>query len=263
MIAPYDEIKAISWSSLRHMATSPLLYKWRLDHPREDTATLIVGSAIHCAILEPDKFSARYAVYAEGRRGKAWDEWQAEHHGVASLKPAELERINATAKAVRGHKVASRILSACRKEEPLTWVDPVTGLACKGRVDAISPVYVADLKSARDVDPHRFTRHAAAMLYFGQLAWYGDGAIVAGRIPRDAALPYIVAAQSDEPYDVAVYQLSPEAMIAGRTLYCRLLQRLLQCTEANWWPGVAPDLEYLSLPPWAEGQSISTDNEEF
>ena len=250
---PYSAIKALNWSTLRNMAVSPLLYKYRLARPQPRTATLTVGTAIHCALLEPDKFAGT-------RRGKAWDEWQEEHPGVESLKPAEAERVRLSAAAVRGHRVASRLLDGCRVEESTTWTDPDTGLACKGRLDAIAPHYVVDLKSTRDPSPRAFERSASDMLYHGQLGFYADGAVVSGKV-TGCAPPYIIAVQSAEPYDCAVYQLTPETLAAGRALYRSLMRRLQQCIEADFWPGVCPDLEQLELPPWAQGQTVSTEDE--
>lgn len=261
-MTPYENVPAVNWSSLKHLAVSPLLYKWRLEHPQPDSATLVVGAAIHCALLEPGKFDSRYAVFDGRRAGKEWDKWQDDHPGVKSLKPDEMERVTRSAEAVRAHRIARHLLEGCRAEEPTTWVDPDTGLKCKGRIDAIAPGFVLDLKSARDVEPKWFRRAAADYLYHGQLAFYHDGATVARKIPGDAE-PYIIAAQSDEPFDVATFQLAPDTLGAGRALYRSLLRRLVECQEADFWPGTAPDLEMLDLPPWAEGQNNTVTQEGF
>ena len=260
--ASYDQTKAVNWSSLKNMAVSPLLYRWRLEHPQPRTAAFVIGGAIHCAALEPGKFDARYALFDGTRRGKAWDEWNAERPGAESLKPAEMERVMRSAEALRSHRVASRLLAQCRAEEPTVWKDFDTGMACKGRLDSISATYVLDLKSTKDPAPRQFERSSAGYLYHGQLAWYRDGAITAKKLPPSAAA-YIVAVQSSEPYDVAVYALTDETLAHGRSLYRSLLRRLARCIEADWWPGVAPDLEILNLPPWVAGETSTVEEESF
>ena len=258
----YDEIKAVNWSTLKHMAVSPLLYCWRLTHPQPRTPALVVGTAIHCAVFEANKFDSRFAIFDGTRRGREWGAWQMEHPGVESLKPDEAGRVRAVVAAVKGHRVAWRILEPCRNEELMTWVDPDTGLACKARLDAICPAYVADLKSACDPAPRAFSRQSANLLYHGQLAWYHDGAVVAGKVPGDTR-PYIVAVDSDEPYDVAAYQLGADALAVGRALYRALLRKLLDCTAADWWPGCAPDLQQLSLPQWGDGVTFELEQGAF
>ncbi len=46
--------------------------------------------------------------------------------------------------------------------------------------------------------------------------------------------------------------LSPGTLNSGRNLYRRLLRLYEQCMAADWWPGVAPELLSLELPPWAQ-----------
>lgn len=260
----YESIAAINWSSLKHLAVSPLLYRWRLSHPKAATPAMVLGTAIHCAVLEPDKLDSRFAVYDGTRRGKAWEEWQVDHPGVQSLKPDERERVQQASAAVLAHREAAKLLRGCRHEEPQTWTDPETGLACKGRLDAIGPSYLLDLKTASSIEegmavaPRTFTRTAAARLYHGQLAWYHDGATLARKIQGDVP-PYVIAVESDEPFDVGCYQLTPETLAAGRALYRSLLRRLEQCLAADYWPGVAPDLMPLELPAWTDVPTTETE----
>ena len=261
-MSAYESIQAINWSSLKHLATSPLLYRWRVDHPEPPKPAYILGSAIHCLLLEPADFPSRFAEFAGTRRGRDWDEWQRDHPGRQSLKPDEFQQVERTVAAVRAHRGAMAILDGCRHEEPLTWVEPQTGLACKGRLDALNANYVVDLKSARDVEPELFTRASARYLYHGQLAWYHDGAVAAGRLAADAQPPYLIAVQSDGPHDVVVWRIPPAVLDRGRALYRRLLSRWRSCTEADWWPGCAPDVQTLTLPLWSSG-ATTTNEEEF
>ncbi len=56
----YADIPGLNWSSLKLIATSPLMLKHRADNPRKDTPALARGRAIHCAILEPALFESAY-----------------------------------------------------------------------------------------------------------------------------------------------------------------------------------------------------------
>jgi hypothetical protein len=260
--AEYENLQAINWSSLKHLAVSPLLYKWRKDHPEPSKPAYVVGSACHCAILEPEKFDERYAVYEKIRRGKEWEAWQAEHPGVQTFKEHELADVKAMAKAVHAHRVASSVLKGGRCEEIVTWTDEITGLACKGRLDYLRPDFLTDLKAARDVRQNNFERDAYNYLYAGQFAFYHDGATAARHIPGDER-PRVIALQNGEPYDVAVFRVKPETLEWGRALYRRLMQRLVECIESDFWPGVAPDLRDLGMPPWVADQEFAQAEEDF
>jgi hypothetical protein len=259
----YDALPAINWSSLKHIGVSPFDYQWHRQHPVPRKPAFIFGGAVHCAILEPEKFDARYAVFDGTRNAKhkEWQAWQAEHPGVESLKSHELARVKAIAKSVMDHRVAKELLKGGRREEPQTWVDEATGLACKGRFDYVRPEFVLDLKSSHNPAPARFERDALAYGYGGQVAFYHDGATRL-RLIDGRTRPFIIAVQSKAPFHVVAFQLEPETLEAGRALYRSLLRRLIECTEANYWPGLAPELQPLRLPPWAEGQLLSQEDEE-
>ena len=248
----YADIPGVNFSSLKHLAVSPLLYRWRLDHPQPKTPALILGTAIHCALLEPGKFDSRFAVYDGTRRGKDWDAWQLAHPGVQSLKPDEMEHVKQTVNAVKSHKKAWAVLSQCRVEEPITWTDAETGLLCKARLDCIAPTFIADLKSTRQETLGGFERDSARLKYHGQCAWYLDGAIAANKL-EVGAWATVVTVQNDEPYDVTVRPVSTEALTEGRILYRLLLRKLTECILADFWPGIAPDHVPLRLPAYGDG----------
>lgn len=259
----YERIEAVNWSLLREMETSPRALRWRADHPREDTPTLRLGRAVHCAILEPDEYAARYLIRpshvdARTAAGKAWLVEAAER-GVDVLTAAESETVAECAAAVLDHRVASALLAGTRREVPLIWTDPATGLDCKARLDAVGlggqgdtfgVPRVVDLKTTRDLGA--FARGAARYLYHGQLAWYLDAAITAGLVPEDAQA-YLVAVESVGPYDVACWRVGAEALAAGRALWRRLLGLYAECQRAGEWPGAHETIEVLELPPWAAG----------
>src|ERR687887_272002 len=91
--AEYRAIDAVNWSSLREMLGSPAPYRYRLDHPREDSTTLALGRAVHAAVFEPDRLPLEFAVWKGARRaGKAWDAFRAVHGDDTILKASEYER---------------------------------------------------------------------------------------------------------------------------------------------------------------------------
>jgi hypothetical protein len=256
----YSLIKAVNFSSLKYLAVSPKLYRYRLTHPEPQKPAFTFGGAFHTLVLEPERFDERYAVYDGRRIGKEWDAWRAEHEGVEALKPDELVAVHAMADAVRSHRVARKLLIGGRREEIVVWTDEPTGLACKGRLDMLRPDFLIDLKSAHDPTPDAFQRAAFNNGAITQVAFYQDGA-VAARLLDGRINPYVIAVEKDPPYDVAVYQLDDEALAVGRSIYRRLMDRLLQCIEADHWPGCAPDVQTLSAPRWAVDKTLRADNE--
>jgi hypothetical protein len=133
-------------------------------------------------------------------------------------------------------------------ERVITWTDRETGVACKGRIDAISPDAVVDLKGTRDLG--RFTIDAARLEYHGQSAFYRDGAYEAD-IVKPGVASYIVAVETAPPYDVGVFLLPSEVIEEGRSLYRSYLELWQQCSRTDTWPGLYPVPTELELPAWA------------
>lgn len=253
----YSSIPAINWSSLKYMADSPRMFRYRLTHPEPRKPSYEMGSAVHCAILEPEKFDERYGVFDGIRRGKEWEAWKAENPGKEGLKPAKLDQVQWVADAVMEHRVARTLLRGGLAEEVITWRDERTGLLLKCRADYLRPDLVIDLKGTRDATPARFKSDALRYGHYGQVAMYHDGAIAERRIDGKAC-PVIIAARTGADFDVAVFQLTPNDLERGRALYRGFLQRLIECTEADYWPGVAPELVPLDMPDWG-GNKLTTD----
>ena len=259
----YFAIQALNWSTLKHMHESPMRCRHRQQHPRPDTDSLIVGRALHCRVLEPESFGARYAVCDVRRdaRTKVYQEWLAAHSGMDALTVAEADMVEAMARAVEEHPVAAGLVKGGRFEATIRW--DIEGLPCKARLDYLvsAGAGVVDLKSVETsrFAPRRFASEAAGRLYHGQLAWYYDGAVAAGVLPVTACFPWLVAVEkaprgeSRYWHDVAVYQLTTEDYDAGRALWRDLFARYRECVASGWWPGVAPAPLELKLPAWAPG----------
>lgn len=274
-------IERINWSTLKEIAVSPRNFRWRLENPVEDTDALRLGRAVHCLALEgeealAERYVERGQCAATTQRGNQcsslgslyWDgEWYCRKGGhappAAGAPPAELEIVTegqiATARlcaeALRAHPVGGQLLSAGSREQELQWRDPHTGLACRGRVDLIAaqgvPPYLVDLKTTRHATLRAIEQDAQRRLYWGQIAWYLDGAITTGRLPAGAQA-YLLAVQTSGPHDVAAWQLGPEALRAGRDLYRELLETYQRCMAADWWPGISPDLLDFEVPWWQQ-----------
>jgi hypothetical protein len=258
--ARYNAIDAVNWSTLVHLAKSAKLLAWRRDHERDESSALRVGSAIHCAILEPDRFSRAYIARPylgdgrtrAGRAARA--QWEAERDPDSVVLSAdEYDLAVRCSEAARAHPAVRDMLRGGRAEEVVVWTDEETGLRCKGRLDYLAPTYLLDLKSTSAETVTAFAREVAGRLYHGQLAFYLDGAIASKRLDPLASRVLVVGIQTVEPYDVIPARLGSEWIERGRSLYRSLLRRYADCQAAGWWPGLAPGVVDLWVPPWAAG----------
>ena len=144
---------------------------------------------------------------------------------------------------MHAHPFATSLLAGGEAEKTLQWEEE--GVECKCRIDYLCPTYVVELKSTAHISPRAFGRQAAKFDYVAQCAFYASAAGV-----DDA---WIVAVESQAPYDVACYQVSSDALAHGRARYQGWLRRVAECQASGVWPGVVPESQALDLPYWYMG----------
>ena len=244
----YSDLNGVNYSTLKAMGKSPLHYQHALTVPRADTPAMRLGRAIHTAVLEPDLFPVHWTLYDGRRAGNVWAEFAAVNADKGILTVEEYDTVLAIRDAVHRHKVARRLLRYGKSEVTLRWVDPVTRIRCKARLDHLRGDALTDLKSTKDIDNRTFGRLAANMGYAGQLAFYRLGLLATG---HELAPVRIVAVESVAPHDVAVFTVDEDVLEAGVMEVRRLLHMVKTCRSRRRWPGRYPDEESLEYPEWA------------
>jgi len=244
----YFALPGVSASRLKLMRESPLHYA--TGYQGKPTAARAALHAQHCAILEPDVYAARYGVLTMRRGTKAHDAWLEEHPGVTDITQADHDRAQAIAAAVRAHPVAGGLLALGRPEVALEWEDRRTGLACKGRLDWLTPDTIVDCKGYGTTNPRQIARRVVQMGAHIQAAHYCDGVeTVLGVTPRY----YVISYEQQPPWDVCVVEFT-DALAAGKMERDRLMDRVVECMASGRWPGRHEEIVDLVLPPWAWGE---------
>ena len=240
----YEEIDAVNKSTLWEMRRSPMHY-WHLTHdmPREDTAAMKFGRAIHAKLLEPSEFSVRYAIAPECDRrtkeGKAiWAELM--ESGKEVISKADMDIIEAMEKEFSGLMFAPD-----KTEVALTWTDPETGVFCKGRLDAIVGDTIVDYKTTTDASTKAFLREALRYGYDLQAAMYMEAARQNGYEPKRFLF---IAQEKNAPYAINLLYAGEAFLDRGAWIMRDLLKKYKECSEANEWPDYGENV--LILPEW-------------
>lgn len=256
----HADIDSVGVGGLRELARSPLHHWW--SHRRPDrvasdpTPSQRLGTAIHAAVLERERFESDFVVAPQvDRRTKAGkEEWAAfveAHAGAEIVSASDRETSLLIAQRIRQSRLGQMFFDGdYRTELSVYWTDKATGVRCRMRPDLVPsshPVLV-DLKSCTDASDWAFTKSAWSWGYHVTAAWYVDGWRAATGEKRD----YVFAAwEKEEPYASAWFFAEDEVLEAGRAEYRRLLTRYAECLNADEWPGYSDQLQPLLLPPWA------------
>ncbi len=258
--AAYHALDAVGKSDLDLIARSPLHWKQRA-FSREETSAMRLGSAVHCAVLEPGAFENRYVqmpkhIDRSTKAGKdKYAEFLAAHDGKHILGVEDMDLCLSVADAVRSHPRAAALLSAGQPEVSALWSDDEFSVRCRARFDWITPDgLLLDLKTTADASQRGFAKSCANFRYHVQAAWYLDGYQAA---TGDLPLGFVfIAVEKNPPYAIALYELDAEAIDLGRALARRDLSRYANAREFDTWPGYAESIQPLSLPRWALNAEI-------
>lgn len=279
-MADYLKVNAISSHALMWMDVSPLHFKAAMDGylEREDTDALQFGRAFHTRLLEPETFADRYAVRlpcqvlikkgeragrpcGDASRGKNADGvWacgthKGEPNGVDSITQSELDRIECCCNAVRNHKAVKLLRKSGQCE--LVLVSEYKGIKVKSRLDKFiqKPAIIIDPKKV--AAPKRpnyapstsdsFARSIASYGYDVQLGTYIWN--VRERFQVTPKFWWLVV-EDDAPFAVTVYAPDKATVTAGMNHFVTLMDRVVECTESDHWPGYGDDIVEVSAPNW-------------
>lgn len=189
-----------------------------------------------------------------------WDSWDAHTHGKESVKPEQMEEVDALVQAVKATTFKDAegedvpfVLASLEKgiiEPTLLWEQ--SGVACRARPDIIreDTGLIIDIKTTTDARPFPWANKVMTMGHYLQAAlqWMGYEAVY-GQPPN--AYVWIVVEQS-QPHGVCVYTADMALIEHGMKQIRQGLEVYKQCAEADTWPNYDPSPRLVKLPTYLD-----------
>lgn len=269
----------ISKSKLDAFAQSPRHYWLQNENPNrqpeKDTEALIIGAASHCAVLEPDVFTARYIAVPEDaprrptktqREAKKpsddtrfaidwWREFETENAARIILTADQMAECLALRDCVYADPDCASLLQLGHAEQSYFAEDEETGLLLKCRPDFLTEggIFV-DLKFVRDASPFGFGRACAQHRYDVQAAFYPH--VLDKHFGGfDAPVFAFIAVEKFEHGPIcALYYADAEMLTSGRAKVRREIPALAQCYANDKWPGYTVKPMPVQFPNYAKEQ---------
>ncbi len=228
-----------------------------MDSPPEQSQAMAMGSALHCAILEPMELLKRFVVMPEmDRRTKSGKEEYAafmlKNSGKEFLTEEQRDLVNSMAAAIKGHEDAAKLLCNPEPSEvSLFWEDGE--LKCKARLDKYlkAEETIVDIKSTRDASPYAFERDILKMGYWIQAGWYTLAA-QANQLPAKKFV--FVAVENVRPFGVLVHELDPYYIEAAYQKLIPMVEAYREAVKTNHWPAYSTIRNRVMLPSWMDNQ---------
>lgn len=263
----YRQWDAMNASTLCEGLTSMRRLRAKLDGllPDSDSPAMRFGRAVHCRLLEPERFVTafptaetcgdpkcrhlgRFLTDAGWRCGK--------HKGKDFWEPAdfitddEAERIEHIRENAFRHREIQEIRKYAGAETSLVFEH--CGVRCKARLDKLITAgggFVLDVKTfGKPVTEDAWAKQIADLHYHVKAAFYLAG--VKAVTGLDAEWWWVVV-ETSPPFDVAAIRMTDFDRQVGAWEVRRLLEAYQRCRESGEWPGRFPELvQHVGLPQW-------------
>tara|TARA_R110000850_G_scaffold11976_4_gene40736 strand:+ start:16874 stop:17755 length:882 start_codon:yes stop_codon:yes gene_type:complete len=245
----YHSFSGISKSGLDQIADSPAMYKDR--SPYETTRAMVVGSALHAAILEPHVFEEQYHLLPEVKDRRAAEYKKvSEMYGKDNvLVKTECENLAAMTDQARRDKDVMAMLGKDGIAELSAFIEcPETGVLLRCRYDYLIPSIdtCADLKKTKHAGSEDFSKSIGNFRYHVQDAMYSH--IYKLLTGRDLTFKFI-ALQETAPHTARVYNLGEYSRMIGFHYFKKGLATYADCYSRDWWPHGGSNGE-IELPYW-------------
>lgn len=256
----HADTSAISASGLKLFARSPAHYYAAYLDPnrpqRQPTAAMKLGTATHCAILEPERFNSEYVAMPEGidRRTMAGKQAYADllASGAEILAADDMASVMNMACSFRDNDISRALFDRSHKVEQSIFAT-INGVACKCRPDFITDdgLLVMDAKTTKDASPEEFGRSAWNLGYHIQAAFYRRVIHAATGTTPDFIFGCV---ESEAPHLVAFYSVPTYLLEYADGIIDMLLDRYAECKAADLWPGYVAEIEMqeLTVPGYAQ-----------
>ena len=171
----------ISSSGLKRVLKSPEALQRYLLRQHESTPRLDLGTAVHCALLEPERFEREYVALPV----EHVDLFHAQDlqlireqrpYPLRFITQAQMETVHGIREQVARQPDIAALLRRGLAERSLFWQDPETGIRCKVRPDLlVLPHLILELKTTFDASLAVFQRTLQMQRYHLSAAMYLDG----------------------------------------------------------------------------------------
>lgn len=265
----YHSKPHLSSHQLKEFMRSPAHYKALFERKHKASKAMEIGTCIHMALLEPDRFesSLNYEESCD-RKSKAgkelYDQWlqalKPDDIVVSgrTSRPVELDNIIITARDVdnlRGmqrayykHGWVSQVhTDGSEHQNELSVFQEFEGVSLRSRFDkVIDGRILVDLKKTQDANPNTWKYDFKRYGYGYQMAFYRFMFYLEyGQYPEHVV---VVAIEENYPHAVVAYEIPSWDLDSFEDTVIQGIRRFKECFDADTWPSYCDDgLQLLTL----------------
>ena len=247
------------------------------DIKQVETPAMAIGTALHSYVLEPGKFKKEYVILDDEKKEELYDEAiedgskakgfskalssyknfknRAAANGQRIITEEDFLTVDGLGTAAFAVDELNEFLSHPELETEISIFDELldhqgNNVLCKGRIDAIKPNALLDLKTTVNTSPVKIGKFIANYKAYVQAAFYLDLCRTVGLVDEHATFSWCFI-QKEKPHQATYYTAPEELIRLGRTEYKSWLGWIYEGRKTGNWPGHSKEVE---LPPYLLAQ---------
>ncbi|AUR90503.1 putative exodeoxyribonuclease 8 [Vibrio phage 1.144.O._10N.286.45.B3] len=241
----------ISKSSLSMLKQS--VFKFFNQPKRNPTKAMQIGTALHCAVLEPEKFKQAYIMMPEvkSKALKVYKEAVKDNPDSEIMTGSDCSNLDGMIAAIKGNKAASELLGLDGWCEVSGFhEDADTGVKLRHRFDKLTKCGIGiDLKKTQSVAPEEIAKTIQKYGYHMQDSLYSDGYEAITGFNLSAF--YFIFVEEQYPHEVAVVYLDDVSKQVGRDEYKDSLGDYSFYSQNRDKVHNNSGIQMVSLPEWS------------
>lgn len=291
----YRKAEGVSQSELKEVLRSPAHWLARYGPdavPTFPSIAMIIGTALHCKVLEPQLFNSLFVDRSQKEKEltvtelkEALDAEGIEYKKTAkkpelvsllypdgqpvdkrtTLAPDDFRMVCGMADALRTHSVTGKwfepgAANYTKANELSMYVEAAAnpyGMPMKGRLDRLikssGGFVILDLKSTDDASPDAFMKKAFNLSYHLQAAYYTE--LVRRTLGVENVRFIFCAVERRAPHGIGLYEASEDFASYGAEKMAEGFKALRYAKESGIYSGYSDHIESLGLPAWAKKSS--------
>jgi hypothetical protein len=259
----YRQIKKMNPSTLVAGCKSPMHLRRAIEEGFvEETNAMRLGTGIHALLLEPEQFENRFVVMpdyqfdAENVTGKGerseskatkyykakQSQFYQENQGKSVISRHQFDQCLRCIEALNSRPRIRELLESANKEVTVEGV--IEGIEFKGRIDALIPSCIIDLKTTADVSPRIFGSRFFKLGYDFKLSIYRELVRQSTEGLREVR---VIAQEPSGDYDNCVINVPEEVLDNAFSRVLHVVHRYKQCMQSGVWPGCDDGLDEIDL----------------
>tara|TARA_R110002012_G_scaffold197522_2_gene366069 strand:+ start:607 stop:1326 length:720 start_codon:yes stop_codon:yes gene_type:complete len=233
----------LSFSSLKEFIKSPAHFIAYKKREYVESASMRLGTAVHMALLEPQRFINEYDVTDLRKNTKAYKEMAEENPEITYMNNSDWATIQGIKRRFAQNLSAVDLLAHCKQREKEVKGE-IHEVPFRGFVDAMSSSCIVDIKTTQDGSPEGFSRSVYNYGYHLQAAVYRELTGVDDY--------YIIAIENSSPYNVCIYKLSEGYLDKGFQMMTMGIAMFKEWDGEETGYQDEDRLQVLELPNWAK-----------